>query len=262
MLRAERLALGYPGRRLLEALTLEFFPGQMWAVLGRNGSGKSTLLRALAGLHRPQGGGVRIDGRSLTVLPSRELALRIGVLLQEETREFWGSVHDYVLLGRYPHAHGLFGWSTQDHEIARAEMAELHLADLARRPYATLSGGERQRARVAALFVQRAPVLLVDEPLQHLDLAHQVAVLERLQRQARDHRAVVVLVLHDLLLAGRYCDHFLLLDGDGGVSHGTGGEIFSAERLSRLYGAALDAVEVRGETLLLPRRSSAGMPHV
>ena len=262
MLRAEELALAYPERRLLEALTLQFQPGQMWAVLGRNGSGKSTLLRALAGLHRPQNGGVWIDGRPLAALARREAALRIGVLLQEETREFWGSVRDYVLLGRYPHAHGLFGWSAQDHEIAMVEMAALHLTELAGRSYATLSGGERQRTRVAALFVQRAPVLLVDEPLQHLDLAHQVAVLERLQREALDSGAVVILVLHDLLFAGRYCDHFLLLDGDGGASHGTGGEILTAGRLSQLYGAALDAIEVRGETLLLPRRSSAAMPHV
>lgn len=262
MLRAERLALGYPGRRLLEALTLEFLPGQVWAVLGRNGSGKSTLLRALAGLHRPESGGVQVDGQPLAALPRRELALRIGVLLQEETREFWGSVRDYVLLGRYPHARGLFGRGAQDLEIADAEMAGLHLTDLALRPYATLSGGERQRARIAALFVQRAPVLLVDEPLQHLDLAHQVAVIERLRRQALDLGAVVILVLHDLLLAGRYCDHFLLLEGDGSAIHGAGGEILSAERLSRLYGAALDAVEVQGETLLLPRRSATVMPHV
>lgn len=262
MLRAERLTLAYPQRRLLEAMTLEFLPGEVWAVLGRNGSGKSTLMRALAGLHRPQGGGVQIDGRPLEALTRRELALHIGVLLQEETREFWGSVRDYVLLGRYPHARGLFGWGVRDHEIAQAEMAALHLTDLAGRAYATLSGGERQRARIAALFVQRAPVLLVDEPLQHLDLAHQVAVLERLQRQARDCGTVVVLVLHDLLLAGRYCDHFLLLEGDGSASHGAGGDFLGAERLSRLYGAALDAVEVDGETLLLPRRAAAAMPHV
>lgn len=262
MLRAERLTLAHPQRRLLEALTLEFLPGEVWAVLGRNGSGKSTLLRALAGLHQPTGGGVQVGGRPLAVLPRRELALRIGILLQEETREFWGSVRDYVLLGRYPHARGLFGWGVHDYEIAQAEMAAVHLTDLAARPYATLSGGERQRARVAALFAQRAPVLLVDEPLQHLDLAHQVVVLERLRRQARDCGTVVILVLHDLLLAGRYCDHFLLLEGDGGASHGARGDILGGERLSRLYGVALDAVEVDGETLLLPSRSAAVMPHV
>jgi iron complex transport system ATP-binding protein len=262
MLRAEALALAYPGRLLLEELTLEFHPGQMWAVLGRNGSGKSTLLRALAGLHRAQGGAVRVDGRPLEDLPRREVALRIGVLLQEETREFWGSVRDYVLLGRYPHAHGLFGWSAQDEMVAQSEMATLHLLSMADRPYATLSGGERQRARAAALFAQRSPVVLLDEPLQHLDLAHQVAVLERLQQDARSRGTVVVLVLHDLLLASRYCDHFLLLHGDGRSSHGAGGEILSADRLSDLYGAALDEIQVGGELLFLPRRPSTGMPHV
>jgi iron complex transport system ATP-binding protein len=255
MLRAEGLTLAYPGRLLLEELTLEFRPGQMWAVLGRNGSGKSTLLRALAGLHRAHRGEVRIDGRPLEALPRRDIALRIGVLLQEETREFWGSVRDYVLLGRYPHAHRLFGWSAQDEAVAQSELEALHLTGFAARSYATLSGGERQRARAAALFAQRAPVVLLDEPLQHLDLAHQVAVLERLRTEARSRGTTVVLVLHDLLFASRYCDHFLLLRGDGRSTHGAGGDILTAARLSELYGADLDAVQVRGETLLLPRRS-------
>ena len=203
MLRVERLTLEYPGRTLLEGLTLEFLPGQIWAVLGRNGSGKSTLLHALAALRQPQAGAALLDGAPVRSLPRRRIARGIGVLLQEETHEFWGSVRDFILLGRYPHALGPFGWHLEDEAVAREEIESMHLTPLADRAFATLSGGERQRARAAALFAQRPRVYLVDEPLQHLDLPHQVAVLERLAREARERGAVVIMVVHDLLFASR-----------------------------------------------------------
>ncbi len=137
MLRTERLSLGYPGRTLVEGLTLEFLPGQIWAVLGRNGSGKSTLLHALAALRRPQSGAALLDGAPLDSIPRRRLARRIGVLLQEEAHEFWGSVRDFVLLGRYPHALSPFGWHMDDEAVARGEIESLHLAGLADRAFAS-----------------------------------------------------------------------------------------------------------------------------
>lgn len=262
MLRAEHLSLSVPGRMLVDGLTLEFGPGQIWAVLGRNGSGKSTLLHALAALRRPQSGTAILDGVSLGSMSRRSLARRIGVLLQEEPHEFWGSVRDYVLLGRYPHANSPFGWSAEDESVARGEIEALHLTGLARRAFATLSGGERQRTRAAALFAQRPAVYLLDEPLQHLDLPHQVAVLDRLAREAHDRGAVVVMVLHDLLFASRYCNRFLLLYGDGRFVHGAAQEVLNAADLGELYGFPLDAMEAGGERLFLPRKFSGGIRHV
>lgn len=261
MLRAERLRIGYAGRSLLDALDLEFGAGQVWGILGRNGSGKSTLLRTLAGLQAPAAGNVLLEGGALASLPRRKVAERLGILLQEESAEFWGSVLDYVLLGRHPHARGLFGWASRDREIAAGELAAQDLAALADRAYATLSGGERQRARAAALFAQRPRACLVDEPLQHLDLPHQIGLLERLAQEARQG-ALVVMVLHDLLLAGRYCNRFLLLDGAGGWQAGGAGEILSADRLAKAFGFPLEVVETQGEKLYLPRRPPAGTPHV
>jgi iron complex transport system ATP-binding protein len=255
MLRAEHLSLGYPGRTLLEGLTLEFRAGQVWAVLGRNGSGKSTLLHALAALRLPQAGVALLDGAPLDSMPRRRLARSVGVLLQEETHEFWGSVRDFVLLGRYPHALSPFGWHMDDEAVARAEIESLHLAGLTDRAFATLSGGERQRARAAALFAQRPLVYLLDEPLQHLDLPHQVAVLERLAREAREHGALVIMVVHDLLFASRYCDRFLLLYGDGRFAHGGAQEVLDAGHLGELYGFPLDVVEAGRDRLFLPRRT-------
>lgn len=259
MLRAEDIGIGYPGRALVQNLDIEFGGGQVWGILGRNGSGKSTLLHVLAGLAAPRQGGVLLDGHRLTSLPRRELAAHVGILFQEETSDFWGSARDYVLMGRHPHAAGLFGWDPADEQIAGAELEHQHLAPFAQRPFASLSGGERQRARAAALFAQRPRAFLVDEPLQHLDLPHQVLLLERLAAQARAG-GVVIIVLHDLVFAGRYCDHFLLLHGDGRFEAGRHADMFDPGRLGRLYGFPIEAADVGGERVLLPQ-ACAG-PHV
>ena len=262
MLRAEELRLAYPGRTLVEGLSARFRPGEIWAVLGRNGSGKTTLLHALADLKRPESGLITLDDRAVGALPRRALARQIGVLLQEESREFWGSVRDYVLLGRYPHARSPFGWSEEDERIAERQIEAMHLGNLGGRAYASLSGGERQRARAAALFAQQPVIYLLDEPLQHLDLPHQVALLERLSFEARDRGAIVVMTLHDLLFAARYCGRFLLLFGDGRFSVGSADEALTAENLENLYGFPLTPVQAGGERLFLPARQSGGGPHV
>lgn len=262
MLRTEALTLCYPGRTLVEGLSADFLPGEVWGVLGRNGSGKSTLLHALAALTRPQSGAVMLDGKPIASLPRRAAARRLGTLLQEESREFWGSARDYVLLGRYPHSQSPFGWGRDDKLIADAEMQALHLDNLAGRPYVLLSGGERQRVRLAALLAQRPGIYLLDEPLQHLDLPHQVATLERLVREAREHAAVVVMVLHDLLFAARYCNRLLLLSGDGRFRMGGASEVMNAENLAELYGFPLVAVDAGGERLFLPGQRDAARPDV
>jgi iron complex transport system ATP-binding protein len=262
MLRTEGLRLAYPGQMLVDRLSMEFRPGEVWAVLGRNGSGKSTLLHALAALRPPEAGNVMLQDSMVGTFPRRALARHIGVLLQEESREFWGSVRDYVLLGRYPHARSPFGWSMEDERIAESDIEALHLGALRNRAYASLSGGERQRARAAALFAQRPAVYLLDEPLQHLDLPHQVAVLERLSNEARTRGAIVVMVLHDLLFAARYCNRFLLLFGEGRFSVGPADEALTADHLGELYGFPLVPVEIGGERLFLPGRQSGQGPHV
>ncbi len=262
MLRTDALQLAYPGCTLVDGLSIEFQPGEVWAVLGRNGSGKSTLLHALAALRPPDAGNVMLGDALVGSVPRRALARQVGVLLQEESRDFWGSLRDYVLLGRYPHVHSPFGWSVEDERIANSEIEAMHLGGLRGRAFATLSGGERQRARVAALFAQRPAVYLLDEPLQHLDLPHQVAVLERLSNEARNSRAVIVMVLHDLLFAARYCNHFLLLFADGRFSVGQADDALTADHLGALYGFPLMPVEVGGERLFLPGRESRDRPHV
>lgn len=255
MLRAEGVRVCVPGRLLVSALNLEILPGERWGVLGRNGAGKSTLLHCLAGLRMPESGRVFLHGAPIGSLSRRAVARSIGVLLQEETRDYWGSTRDYTLLGRYPHARSVFGPSREDHALVEAALGVMDLAVLGNRAYRSLSGGERQRARLASLFAQQPALYLCDEPLQHLDLRHQVTALDQLSARALAESACCVLVLHDLVFASRYCDRLLLLFADGRHALGPRDEVLTAANLEALYGFPVAMREIDGERVFLPARS-------
>jgi iron complex transport system ATP-binding protein len=237
-LSADALTLGFPGRTLCSGLSLAVAPGQCWAVLGNNGSGKTTLMHVLAGIRSPLAGTVRADDAPLARLGAAVRAQRIGLLLQEEPSEFWGSVLDYVALGRYPHRRSLLGRDAEAERLARGHLDRMDLGALAGRSLATLSGGERQRARIALVLTQDPALYLLDEPLQHLDLRHQLRALDCFTALARTGRAVVM-VLHDPGIARRCCDHAVLLyDGESPLA-GPAERVLTSDHLERLYGVPL-----------------------
>jgi iron complex transport system ATP-binding protein len=242
MLSCEAVTLKVPGRVLCRNLSLRFGPGEVWAILGRNGTGKTTLIHALAGLSAPAAGRLLLDGRDLGALPPRERARAIGVLLQLEEGAYWGTAAEYVLLGRFSHASPWSGYSADDVAHARTALEALGVTALSEQPFGTLSGGERQRVRIAQLFAQAPRVLLLDEPLQHLDLAHQAQVLRLLAGRAREQAATAVMVMHEPLWIGRSCTHAVVLAGDGSAAAGAAGEILTRERLEHAYGCRLNEV--------------------
>jgi iron complex transport system ATP-binding protein len=252
MLRARKVSLAVPGRVLVHGLELSVTPGEVWAVLGRNGTGKSTLIHALGGLAAPHEGTVELRGRALHTLGARERARTLGVLLQLEEGVFWGTAADYVLLGRFPHSTGWGGFSRDDRTRAEAALAEVGLADFATRRFASLSGGERQRLRLAQVLAQDTACLLLDEPLQHLDLAHQAQVLGRVVARAAERDQAAVMVMHEPLWIGRGCTHALLLDGDGGYSAGPAGDILTRERLEHAYRVRLREAGAGAERCFIP----------
>jgi iron complex transport system ATP-binding protein len=162
----------------------------------------------------------------------------VGVLLQDETESFWGSTLEYVMLGRMPHERGLFAPDAAAAEAARAALAEVDLPGQARQPYRTLSGGERQRARLAQLVVQSPDVWLLDEPLAHLDLGHQLAAMSLAARLAASGRTVVM-SLHEPYWAARYCGHALLLYDSQRFSSGPAEHVLTQDNLEAVYGCRL-----------------------
>lgn len=237
LLEVRNLSVSIAGIKACRELGLGIAEADRWAVLGRNGIGKTTLLKTLAGLHRQDGGSILLDGKPIETQNRRQLARRIGVLFQEQTTIFPGTVLETALIGRHPHL-GSWGWEQhEDIERARCALATVGLGGFEERSIATLSGGERQRLAIATLLAQDPALSLLDEPSNHLDPYHQVHVMETLCRRVRPGtgRAMVV-VLHDVNLAVRFCSHALLLYGVGAVEYGPAGEVLTPENLQRLYG--------------------------
>ena len=239
MLEASGLNLTVGGRELVRALDLSLAPGQCWALLGRNGAGKTSLILALAGLRAPLAGTVALGGVPLAAMKRGEIARRIGVLLQDEDADFWGSVLDYVLLGCFPRSRSAWGRDAESVERARHWLAELDLGDRAAQSYRTLSGGERQRARIAQLLVQDAEILLLDEPLQHLDLRHQAQVMRTLSVSASAGKTVVM-ALHEPGHAVRHCGFSVLLYDAGRTSLGRSSDMLTQANLETLYHCRLE----------------------
>lgn len=252
LLEARQLAVDIGGRRIIDRLDLALAGGERLAILGRNGAGKSTLLSTLAGLRPPAAGAVLLDGEDCALLPARDAALRRAWLGQFQNDPFGSTVLETALTGRHPHL-GRWAWeSLRDAELARGALAAVGLNGMESRQIHTLSGGERQRLAIATLLTQAAPLYLLDEPLSHLDLNHQMAVLELFAGTARDCGAGVVMVLHDPALAHRFCDRALLVYGDGQTRSGPVDDILTAATLSELYGYGLRQLEDRGHRCFIP----------
>ena len=226
--------------------------GQCWCLLGRNGTGKTTLLRTLAGLHRPAGGRIRLDGEPLEALPRRTIARRLGILFQSHEDVFPATVLESVLTGRHPWLHAWQWESAADLQRAREALAFVELSGFEQRPLHTLSGGERRRAGIATLLTQDPGLLLLDEPTNHLDLHHRTRLLERLCDRARDRGQAVLMVLHDVNLAARLADHAVLLHGEGRACTGTTADVLTTANLEALYGHPLEQVQTRHGAAWLP----------
>ncbi len=241
LLQAQGLDVAIGARTLCRGLDLTLQGGECWAILGGNGVGKTTLLHTLAGLRAPAAGSVLLEEQTLDRLPRRRVARRLGLLPQDSVDPFPASVLETALIGRHPH---LGRWQQEgpdDLARARAALEAMSLSDLAARRTDTLSGGERRRLAVATLLTQDPQLLLLDEPTNHLDLHQQIVLLERLRGLAGAGRGVLM-VLHDVNLAARFCDHLLLLFGDGSWQAGAADPLLDAALLSRLYGHPVAAV--------------------
>ncbi len=227
--------------------------GERWCVLGRNGTGKTTLLHTLAGLRPPDAGNITLNDQPLSHLSRKSVAQHLGLLFQDHTDAFPASVLETVLTGRHPWLGPLQWESNQDLVIAKNALHAVDLCNMEERMVNTLSGGERRRAGIACLLTQEPQLLLLDEPTNHLDIHHQISMLNLLQEHITQNGKALLLVMHDLNLAVRYCNRFLLLFGDGETVQGTAETVLTQTNLERLYQHPLLAVAGPHGTVWLPQ---------
>ena len=252
LLATEGLAIEIGDKRIGDALDLAVGKGESWAVLGANGAGKTTLLHTLAGLRPPTEGRVLLDGKPLHTLRRRQIARRLGILLQASEDPFPATVMETALIGRHPHL-GPWGWEgPADHAQARQALADVELDTLAERAVDTLSGGERRRLALATLLTQDPAIHLLDEPSNHLDLHHQIRLLGHLRARTCGRGGALVMALHDVNLAARFCDHAVLVFHDGQILHGPAQRLLQPGHLSCLYRHPIEAVEYGGQRAFLP----------
>lgn len=232
---------------VLQNVDFQAEDGHFLAILGNNGAGKSTLLKCMNGILKPDAGSLLLDGEDLLAMPHRQVAQRVAFVAQTVASTQM-TVHDMVMLGRRPY----MGWSfsREDHDIVHAAMARLGLMDMRGRFLNQLSGGERQKVMLARALAQQPRLLLLDEPTSALDIRNQYQVLKIVGELCRTEGLTAVVVIHDLTLALRFCDRFLLMR-DGQVYRCGGLEVLDKTALREVYGVDAEPVVVNGRHIVL-----------
>lgn len=255
VLQAEKLSLSYDRDLIIDRLDLETPTGQITALIGPNGCGKSTLLRGLARLLRPQHGSVLLDGRAIHTMPTKQLARELGILPQAPTAPEGITVRELVAQGRYPHQDWFQQWSHADEQALQRALKRTGLIPLIDRAMDTLSGGQRQRAWIAMALAQETDILLLDEPTTYLDLAHQLEVLELLEKLNQEGKTIIM-VLHDLNHAAYYASHLVALSEGKIFAQGTAQEVITKSIVRHVFGVESQIIPhpATGAPLCLPIR--------
>ncbi len=248
MMEVKNLSFHYKGApQVLKDVSFSMEPGQFLAILGNNGVGKSTLLKCFNHILRPDAGQVLLDGKNLLTVSSREVAKQVAFVAQSVPNTQM-TVHDVVMLGRRPYMQ--WGFTENDHAIVHDAMHRLGVEEMRGRFLSQLSGGEKQKVMLARALAQQPKVLLLDEPTSALDIQNQYQVLNLVREICHKDNMIAVVVIHDLNLALRFCDRFLLMK-DGKVYRHGDRSILDSTALKEVYGVDAKVVEIEGRHMVL-----------
>ena len=231
----------YTSEVAIGPVDLEIQQGGITALVGPNGAGKSTLLTMIGRLMGMDAGSITVAGLDVSSTPSKELAKTISILRQENHFVTRLTVRQLVGFGRFPHSGGRL--TVEDERIISQAIDFLHLGELESRYLDELSGGQRQRAYVAMVLAQDTDYVLLDEPLNNLDMQHSVQMMKHLKRAATELGKTIVIVLHDINFAGHYADHICALKHGEVVALGTPEEIMVPETLSAIFNTPIDVID-------------------
>ena len=256
ILRINNIACRYDAANVLENIDFSAKGGDFIGVVGPNASGKSTLLKSISKVLKPYTGVVLLNERDVHTLKSAEIAKNLAVVPQESVISFAFTALEVVLMGRTPHLNRFEMESTQDLIIAQKSMELTNTWYLAERPIDTLSGGEKQRIIIARALTQEPRVLLLDEPTDHLDINHQIEILDLIKRLSKEKEMVVIGVFHDLNIVSQYCERLILLHKGRIFAAGGAGDVLTGENIEKVYGVKVTVKEddVSGKLLIHPQR--------
>lgn len=239
----ENATFAIPTRTLLHPISLQFEEGKVYGLIGHNGSGKSTLIKLLAKQNALSGGRILFNQQALSRWSSRDFAKQVAYLPQHLPQATKLTARELIAMGRYAW-NGLLGSNKQkDNEAIERALALTHTEQFAEQLVDTLSGGERSRIWLAMLLAQQSKFLLLDEPLAALDIAHQVEVMELVKKLAHELNLGVIIVIHDINLAARYCDQLVALHSGKLLAQGDVFEIVNSPKLKQIYGIDLNVIE-------------------
>lgn len=254
MLQIRSLKVNFGKFTALNEINLDVNPGEILAVIGPNGAGKSTLIRAASGVIPVDGGSIHLNGQDIKKLSIAQRARSLAVVPQARSLPPAFTVYQTILLGRTPYLGWLGQTKVEDHHLAQRSLERVELTALAERRVSDLSGGEQQRVLLARALAQGSSTLLLDEPTTHLDLHYQSMLLSLLRQLVRENGLAVLMVLHDLNLAGLYGDRLALLVGGLIQACGPAQEVLTEENLKRVYGIPVQVIPhpEYGTPLVLP----------
>ena len=237
MIELKDVSLGYDHRAILNNVNLKAVPGEVLGLIGPNGSGKSTLIKGISRLLNFFSGHIFIDGRNVKSIKREEIARIIATVPQNPVLPEAFTAFEVVLMGRTPHL-GLLRYEGEgDIAIAWQAMETTQTQFFAERRVGELSGGERQRLIIARALTQQPKVLLLDEPTAHLDINHQVEILDLIKNLCLEQSLTVIVALHDLNLAAQYCDWLVMLNGGEIYAEGTPSKVLTSQNIKDVYGA-------------------------
>lgn len=235
MLEAVNLTCGYGKTPVLTGISFKAEDGRLLGIIGPNGSGKTTLLRALSRVIMPTAGRILWNGKDIQTIPAKDLARDISVVSQSSPLNGL-TVEEFILLGRIPHCKTFQFFETRkDFKAAEKAMELTGTVKFRNRILSRMSGGERQLVLIARALAQEPKLLLLDEPTAHLDITHQVRILDLIGRMNSDFGLSVIMVLHDLNLASEYCHNLMLINGGRIHKMGHPGEIFNCRDIEEVY---------------------------
>ena len=254
LLQVHDLTIKQGEKILLDALNLSIHPGECWALLGRNGAGKTTLLHTLAGIRPALHGQIKLLNQPLSTWTPRQRARHVGLLTQDASEGFEANVYEAAQSGRHPYIDRWSDGSMDDANIVQHALHACGLRGFETRRINSLSGGERRRLGIATLLAQNPPLMLLDEPLNHLDMQWQWCILHQLASLAeRGHG--LLMSLHEPNMALRSCTHALLITHDGAWQAGRVAELLTPANLEAVYGLKLCVMKDGADTWLIPDRA-------